>query len=173
MSKLDELEAMQVAMKLVSERVRQIQEEGWTLEHDDEHIAGELANAAAMYALTPYTRWVMEEDNAMAIWPWDIMWFKPSRTDRVEDLIKAGALIMAEIQRIWRLQRAEWLEKYDDIPGYEGRYQSNSKGVISLTPWKHGGMMTVCYSRQGKPYISLTDGKGGKKWRRLDDLLKK
>ncbi|MFW6155839.1 MAG: hypothetical protein ACOC7J_00855 [Armatimonadota bacterium] len=36
---------------IAAERERQIREEGWTPEHDDEHDAGELADAAASYTI--------------------------------------------------------------------------------------------------------------------------
>lgn len=72
-----------------AERQRQVDEEGWTAEHDDSHGNEELARGAACYAL----------GNA-ALWPWSISWWKP--TDRRRDLVKAGALIVAEIERIDR-----------------------------------------------------------------------
>lgn len=88
---------------IAQERERQIAEEGWTAKHDDIHANGELANAAAMYAITPLTR----EDGAIAInkfpswlWPWDRSWWKPG--DRLRELAKAGALIAAEIDRLSR-----------------------------------------------------------------------
>lgn len=35
---------------IAEERKRQIEVEGWTLEHDDEHRCGELSDAAVCYA---------------------------------------------------------------------------------------------------------------------------
>lgn len=35
---------------IASERQRQIEQEGWTTEHDDTHADGEMARAAACYA---------------------------------------------------------------------------------------------------------------------------
>lgn len=38
---------MKVIDEIRAERSRQIAKEGWTLEHDDSHIQGEMAMAAA------------------------------------------------------------------------------------------------------------------------------
>ena len=43
---------MRTGIELIQEeRTRQVQEEGWTPEHDEEHGDGELALAAACYAI--------------------------------------------------------------------------------------------------------------------------
>jgi hypothetical protein len=80
---------------VIAERRRQIQAEGWTPEHDDEHAGGELAQAAAYYALHSTGRF-----NDIRLWPWSPDWFKP--TDRRRDLVKAAAMIIAEIERLDR-----------------------------------------------------------------------
>lgn len=80
-----------VAAELVAERRRQIEAEGWTPYHDDEHGNGELARAAACYALGKILN---------GYWPWSPRWWKPK--DRRRDLIRAGALIVAEIERLDR-----------------------------------------------------------------------
>ena len=36
----------------------------------------------------------------VGMWPWDLEWFKPSPYDRIRELVKAGALIAAEIDRL-------------------------------------------------------------------------
>lgn len=90
--------------EIALERRRQIVEKGWTLEHDDQHTEGEIAEAGAWYALTPeHRQWL--EGNDISFWPWDIgtgqpTTFKPG--DRRRDLIKAAALIIAEIERLDR-----------------------------------------------------------------------
>lgn len=91
------------------ERRRQIEAKGWTPEHDDGHVDGELARAAACYALGDGRIIAAGSSTPLApsgayIWPWAIVWWKPSRGDRLRELAKAGALIAAEIDR---LQRAE------------------------------------------------------------------
>lgn len=93
---------------IVAERVRQIQEEGWTPEHDDEHGEGQIAWAAVCYAAPEqvYTVTLGADGNPhyMDPWPWNREWDKRGKVDRVRDLVKAGALIAAEIDRILRAQ---------------------------------------------------------------------
>ena len=80
------------------ERQRQVEREGWTTEHDAMHAGGELACAAACYALAPI--WREHSDFLLHLWPWDGAWWKPTPDDRVRELVKAGALIAAEIDRL-------------------------------------------------------------------------
>lgn len=95
----------QAALDVLSERKRQIEVEGWTPEHDDEHAAGELALAASCYASIAGrpedVRVNFPAGRPQGRWPWDPSWFKPKGPR--EDLIRAGALILAEIERLDRL----------------------------------------------------------------------
>lgn len=81
---------------VIAERYRQQSVEGWTPEHDDEHMHCEMAVAAACY--------IMADDDPRAdipeLWPWPEEWWKPTTIRR--DLVKAGALVLAEIERIDR-----------------------------------------------------------------------
>jgi len=98
---------------------RQFAEEGWTPEHDDAHDDGSLAEAAAAYALMST---VERPDRAVMdtfqnhgsvpyairkLWPasWDLAWLKPK--SRRRDLERAGALIVAELGRLKRLEAIE------------------------------------------------------------------
>lgn len=83
---------------IAQERKRQITVEGWTPEHDDQHDRGELVRASVCYALDAH--WA--RDGVPPDWPWDSKWWKPTPDDRVHELIKAGALIAAEIDRLQR-----------------------------------------------------------------------
>lgn len=95
---------------LIAERRRQVEAEGWSAEHDDYHTDGGMATAAACYALQATAiggdcneSWVRHyEDAAKRLWPWDSEWWKPADPRRM--LVKAGALILAEIERIDRAQ---------------------------------------------------------------------
>jgi hypothetical protein len=89
----------QAARDVLAERDRQIEREGWTPEHDDEHGDGSMATAAACYALGQ--SWVSGRNEAVSFWPWDDKWNKIGR-DRRRNLVKAGALILAEIERLDR-----------------------------------------------------------------------
>ena len=77
------------ARDVIAERERQKSVEGWTPEHDDEHNDEQLALAAACYALGSPT-----------FWPWENRWWKLK--DRRSNLVRAGALILAEIERLDR-----------------------------------------------------------------------
>ena len=81
---------------IAAERLRQIKAEGWTTEHDDAHESGAMARAAACYAQEAGGRLVHPPRG----WPWEKSWWKPK--DRRSDLVRAGALIAAEIERINR-----------------------------------------------------------------------
>ena len=86
---------------IAAERARQIAVEGWSIEHDDAHHGGELAKAAACYAVhhvvrTPHMmRWLLS-----SLWPWDRSWWKPKFADR--NLRRSGALLVAELSRLYR-----------------------------------------------------------------------
>lgn len=89
--------ALRVLGEIKVERGRQQAQEGWDPAHDDAHLNGELADAAAAYALTGGGR---SRSMVVPIWPWALAWLKP--TSRRRDLVKAGALIVAEIERLDR-----------------------------------------------------------------------
>jgi len=106
------------AKLIAAERKRQVEEEGYTPQHDDNYGyepvrtegGADLAVAAACYA-DPHD---LEDMRISPLhlghtqpvprrWPWHPDHYKPTG-DRIRDLTKAGALIAAEIDR---LQRAE------------------------------------------------------------------
>lgn len=102
-----------------AERLRQIEAEGWTVEHDDQHGDGSIAAAAACYAmfasvsdasraattlpasLTKKGADIPGWSAWLGIWPWNRSWWKPK--DRRHDLVRAAALLIAEIERLDRL----------------------------------------------------------------------
>jgi hypothetical protein len=84
---------------IAAERQRQINEEGWTLEHDATHRYGELAIAAACYAVEG-TDASVEWPDSDSGWPWAPKDWKPK--DEISNLVRAGALIAAEIDRLQR-----------------------------------------------------------------------
>ncbi|BBV87824.1 hypothetical protein STW0522ENT62_32700 [Enterobacter kobei] len=85
-------------LDVIAERQRQKSVEGWMPEHDDEHCNGELAMAAVCYINETGT--VNRNGGKPWGWPWDASWWKPNARRR--NLVKAGALILAEIERIDR-----------------------------------------------------------------------
>lgn len=93
------------ASDVFAERERQQSAEGWTEAHDDEHETGELATAARAYAYHA-TNYAGHSDvgyrmqEPPSYWPWNQAWWKPR--NRRRDLVKAAALILAEIERLDR-----------------------------------------------------------------------
>lgn len=102
-----------------AERMRQVTEEGWTEEHDKAHHQGELAWAAVCYAAPGgvYRVRIAGDNSSLAVLdPWPYVWGRehdkrkrhkmtrqlaePTHAERIRELVKAGALIAAEIDRL-------------------------------------------------------------------------
>lgn len=84
---------------VLAERRRQVAVEGWTAAHDRTHHTGQLAMAAACYAGRAHAG--RKHNLRMPFhWPWEASWWKPSKPRRM--LVKAGALILAELERLDR-----------------------------------------------------------------------
>lgn len=95
------------ALLIMRERRRQVFEEGWDAAHDDQHVNGELAAAAVSYVLQMYKAapWALGlEADGEDCWPFEWAWFKPKTA--IRDLVRAGAFIAAEIDRIQRVEAA-------------------------------------------------------------------
>lgn len=88
------------AADVLAERKRQVTREGWTPEHDDQHVNFEMAIAGGLYAISAVDSHHKLRNSAPSAWPWDRKWWKPDGPRR--DLVKAGALILAEIERLDR-----------------------------------------------------------------------
>lgn len=105
---------MKNGIKLIAaERKRQVSKEGWTAKHDDEHRRMEIMRAAAAYLLNTWEKSGLQfgaiERHVVAaainvLWPWEKDFWKPSDKP-IRNLVKAGALIAAEIDRLQRLAR--------------------------------------------------------------------
>lgn len=89
---------------IAQERARQVNVEGFTLEHDDEWTENQLALAAISY-LWP-TGWqppdVLAGEGVPSTWPFEATEWKPK--DRLHNLVIAGALVAAEIDRQLRIE---------------------------------------------------------------------
>ncbi len=97
--RIAELESRTVtaaAADVLAERQRQVTAEGWAAERDDGYQNSELADAAACYAIHAHNQGF----STPAHWPWSQDWWKQTSPRR--DLVKAGALILAEIERLDR-----------------------------------------------------------------------
>jgi len=95
---------MSGAELIAAERQRQIDAEGWTPEHDDSHVHHEIAEAARCY-VSLYIAREFGRPRGLPMptaktWPEGWEW-KPS-DDPIHNLVRAGALIAAEIDRLQR-----------------------------------------------------------------------
>lgn len=98
-------EMPQAWLDVQAERRRQVENEGWTPEHDDGHACDEIAAFACYYAMPPAVRdWDASSTGygytlGEAVLPegWE-----PKTGDRRRELVKACALALAEIERLDR-----------------------------------------------------------------------
>jgi hypothetical protein len=86
-------------LDVINERARQMNVEGYTIAHDDQHIDGGLATAAGCYAFMAIAG---QRSEAPWGWPWERERWKPAKQRQM--LVKAGALILAEIERLDRME---------------------------------------------------------------------
>lgn len=98
---LDPDDLTKALIDVMNERDRQHNEEGWTPELDDAYPMGKLAQAGAAYAMNAGVPFVNQPPTS---WPFAREWWKPK--DPRRDLVRAAALILAEIEKIDRSQRA-------------------------------------------------------------------
>lgn len=100
------------ARDVLAERSRQVEAEGWTPEHDDEHRDHSMAIAAACYSLADVRAALAVETvrvDELWLWTgWDSSWFKPK--DKRRNMVRAAALLLAEIERIDRAAMAQRAE---------------------------------------------------------------
>lgn len=137
------------------ERIRQVKKEKWTSMHDDNHDEGDLAMAAVCYAAP--RRIFIRLEHARGVefiepWPWGCMDDKrmvygserdPEEADgelphpdtyspeeRLDLLIKAGALIAAEIDRMIRKLCADYALRCHECNDYMGGTKRGGGEVI-------------------------------------------
>jgi len=93
---------------VLAERERQINVKGYSTDHDDSYEQNELPRAAAEYTNQVIGRgWIFERhpdlyrsEVASDFWPWDACYWNP-KSPR-EDLVRAAAILIAEIERLDR-----------------------------------------------------------------------
>lgn len=112
--------ATAICDEVLYERKRQVVVEGYSRLHDDEeHCYGELALAAASYALIAVTAYAQEDirepifSAIRSVWPF-VERIKP-KTAR-SDLVRAAALIVAEVERIDRAENKKAAYAVDQTP---------------------------------------------------------
>ena len=95
-------------MLIAIERNHQIKDEGYTTEHDDHNCSADMAVAGACYVLDMASKWSGQhatwqnhyEEEALLLWPCEKTQWNPTPDDPIRQLVKAGALIAAEIDRL-------------------------------------------------------------------------
>lgn len=187
---------------IATERARQVSAEGWTPEHDDQHADFQLAQAARAYLWAarqtsigleserlpldlptanhnPWNGRALEAGSfawPVSQWPWESSWWKPS-DDPIRNLVKAGALIAAEIDRLQRLKEADASPSQDPITAAVDAQQEacdacpfrvdginttpeNAAALIdrALDPWPGEDAFHPCHKTVTKEYPSPCRG---------------
>ncbi len=104
---------------VAKERARQINDEGYKREHDDEHTDGSLADAAACYAATKNIFHIITDKQMFpvrSLWPWNWNFFKKEKHPRKKQLIISAALLMAEYDRLDREEQKQPQGDTNEIP---------------------------------------------------------
>lgn len=97
------------AIMIADERSRQVEVEGFASWMDDGYTKLELVDAACAYAnaaamLQEGGDFDLLKDNKPYAYPWRASTWNPSK-DPIRNLVKAGALIAAEIDRLIRAKK--------------------------------------------------------------------
>lgn len=103
--------ASAAGMDVLGERARQRRMEGYDDEHDDAHDDFSLSSAAIAYVMDARLRGTTGHgftESPPADWPWDINDWKPKAIRQA--LVAAAAMVIAEIERIDRIERARITE---------------------------------------------------------------
>lgn len=92
------------ASLIAQERRRQVEDENYSPEHDAQHTDAELLKAAMAYMLAATDPDDVELRSGRLYWPWNPVSFKPKAP--IRNLVRAGALIAAEIDRLGNWEEA-------------------------------------------------------------------
>ena len=146
---------------IAAERLRQQRDEGFDAAFDADHDLDELATAAMCYACPPNLDMRQDLTNRHGDpippteWPWNLDSWKPSTDDRVRELVKAGALIAAEIDRIQAAPAISphWRMPEPPMQGALATYYLDSGGEASLS-WH---LPNVEGAEDGEGWTSATE----------------
>ena len=111
---------------IAKERQRQIDVENYNAEHDDDHGDGQMAMTAAALAVAGTSAGLVMQGYE----DWGLV--EHHKNDRVRQLVIAGALIAAEIDRLCRERLAHCPECDEVTAGYE-------RGIETLAGIKYPG----------------------------------
>lgn len=134
---------------VAAERRRQIEAEGWTPERDDGHGDHSMAIAAACYALADVrAALAVQTVHVDDLWQWtgwSSSWFKPK--DKRRNMIRAAALLLAEIERMDRHEPPNH-ENKNGQPGAR-RHPDNETVVLPYTPELEASIKAIQASLNG------------------------
>ena len=106
---IDEINRLESMNRIMEQREKDLR--GRPTSHDDHFRCGEFNSAAVAY-IYPNAIEIVVDNQRKSVqpphWPFGYNYFKPNSDDRMEDLARAGAFILAEMERI---QREEMKEK--------------------------------------------------------------
>lgn len=130
------------AADVLAERRRQIEVEGWTPDHDDQHGDNSMSIAAACYALADIPALEVQTLKLRDLWLWTgwaASWFKPKT--RRSNLVRATALLLAEIERLDRRPQGRcsneecgWRGALADAVQKDGAYFCPHNGFDTVKP---------------------------------------
>ena len=131
---------------IAAERIRQMEAEGFSKARDDQYQHGELARAAGCYALNVGKATAYETQHAVQLsraqfaaspmpadWPWAGDWWKPYTP--LQDLVRAAALIVADIERLLR-QRTH--PSFRPAPQLPPPPSASEVAALLITPRQEG-----------------------------------
>lgn len=139
---------MGAIQEIHAERRRQIESEGWTPEHDDQHrdkslyLAGMAYFAHALAGQRLVVGWggqdisidLYRQSDPVPAWPWLRKWWKPK--DPRRDAIRAGALILAEKARLLRREPQAYVGHLDHFVRQIARFIRKLDKWIAAHPQK-------------------------------------
>lgn len=102
------------SLDVLAERRGQIEREGYHPQGDDCYVNSQLAKAAIAYIC--HAGAYPNAGDPPPVWPWDPAWWKPK--GRRQDLVRAAALLIAEIERIDRASETKSDAVEIKIPPY-------------------------------------------------------
>jgi len=159
------------AMYLIAEEREKQINKGFNWRHDDEHDCHQLSDAAIVYAAPAPLRY-----QVMNWWPWDKKWLKEDDSftteGRIRELVKAGALIVAEIERLQRTINnvANPIDSEDEkIRKYIIKFVELNKEV-NLSPEDADRMLDWLEKQKGQNPASQKESKPVK-WNKDDEEM--
>ena len=96
------------------ERVRQYATKGFCAAHDDDHVDNELAFAGACYAMLDSVDTKEFDRLWRKMWPFLVTEWSPDKS-AINNLVKAGAFIAAEIDRLLRAEEEDPGDVTDNV----------------------------------------------------------